>query len=333
MAASAAADLLARGDYAIAYPHAQVHHHGVRSLPSQFVTTEYATNLASFLKSRNEYFALDLAERSLPRFFFRYFNVKSEFDQVRQVHGRPDMADVECMAEVMKWRLPRHRNIPDEALRKHHRLNALTGFYTKRLHTTKKKFKRHADREAFLLNCLVEYELKQNKLETWQFSAGGLSEMQEDFTLLSDYESGQHMQNLEMQVTRWGWSCLTPEQNLSYSKLKDAEADKWLIDNTREHFRTLWHFLVSICRALQEGEHRLTANEAYWFGLLDEVSGSSLPCLRKLFETEEDDQSTKKDVMPIDEGKSAPQLPDGATPNEALPASQLPEEEPEKTMA
>lgn len=104
------------------------------------------------------------------------------------------------------------------------------------------KFKRHADREAFLLSCLVEYELKQNKEETWQFSAGGLAEIQEDFTLLSDYESGQHMQNLETQVTRWGWSCLTDEQNKIYAALKGAEADKWLIENTREHFRTLWHF-------------------------------------------------------------------------------------------
>ena len=138
---------------------------------------------------RNEYFALDLAERSLPRFFFRYFNIKSEFAQIREMYGRPDMADVDCMAELMKWRLSRHRALPEEALRKHHRLNALTAFYTRRLQTTKKKFKRPADREAFLLNCLVEYELKQTKQETWQFSAGGLAEMQEDFTLLSDYES------------------------------------------------------------------------------------------------------------------------------------------------
>jgi ATP-dependent protease ClpP protease subunit len=328
MAASAAADLLARGDYAIAYPHSQIHHHGVRSLPSQLVTTEYATNLASFLKSRNEYFALDLAERSLPRFFFRYFNVKSEFAQIRQMYGLPDMADVECMAEVMKWRLPRHRALPEEALRKHQRLNALTGFYTKRLQTTKKKFKRPADREAFLLNCLVEYELKQNKEETWQFSAGGLAEMQEDFTLLSDYESGQHMQNLETQVTRWGWSVLTEEQNKVYAALKGGDADKWLIENTREHFRTLWHFLVSICRALQEGEHRLTATESYWFGLIDEVSGSSLPCLRRLFETEEDPKPTA-----IDEASSAPQLPNGTAPEEAEPAPKLAEEEAAKTIA
>lgn len=313
MAASAAADLLARGDYAIAYPHAQVHHHGVRSVPSQLVTTELATNLASFLKSRNERFALDLAERSLPRFFFRYFNVKEEFAEVRELYDAPNMADVECMAEIMKWRLPRHEELPDEALRKHHRLTALTEFYTKRQQTTKKKFKRVADREAFLLNCLVEYELKQNKQESWRFSAGGLAEMQEDFTLLSDYESGQHMQNLEAQVKRWGWSCLTAEQNQTYAKLDGAEKDQWLIDNTREHFRTLWHFLVSICRALQEGEHRLSATEAYWFGLIDEISGSSLPSLRRIFEVEEAKETTQ-DVTPIDEGKAAPQPPEAAPP-------------------
>lgn len=288
MAGSAAADLLARGDYAIAYPHAQIHYHGVRSTTGQLVTTEYATNLATFLKARNERFALDLAERSLPRFFFRYFNVKSEFTQVRELAGDPNLADVECMAQVMKWRLPRHDDIPEEALRKHHRLNALTEFYSKRLKTTKKKFKRLADQEAFLLNCLVEYELKQNRNDAWRFSAGGLSEMQEDFTLLSDYESGRHMQNLETQVKRFGWSCLSDEQNNTYSQLTGIDAEKWLLENTREHFRTLWHFLVSVCRALQEGEHRLSAVEAYWFGLIDEITGSSLPNLRHLFEVEED---------------------------------------------
>lgn len=311
MAASAAADLLARGDYAIAYPHAQIHHHGVRSTPGQLVTTEYATSLASLLKARNESFALDLAERSLPRFFFRYFNVKSEFAQVRALAGDPNLADVECMARVMSWRLPRHGDLPEEALRKHHRLNALTEFYSKRLATTKKKFKRPADQEAFLLNCLVEYELKQNKNEAWRFSAGGLSEMQEDFTLLSDYESGQHMQNLETQVKRWGWSVLTDEQNQVFSRLSGADAEKWLLANTHEHFRTLWHFLVSICRALQEGEHRLSAVEAYWFGLIDEVVGSSLPNLRRLFEVEEAKTapSPTPEASPVEAGKETPQLP------------------------
>lgn len=291
------------------------------------VATGMAASAASFLKSRNEYFALDLAERSLPRFFFRYFNVKSDFAEVRQLYGRPGMADVECMAEVMKWRLPRHRDLPEAALTKHHRLNARTAFYTNWLQTTKKKFKRHADREAFLLSCLVEYELKQNKEETWQFSAGGLTEIQEDFTLLSDYESGQHMQNLETQVTRWGWSCLTDEQNKIYAALKGAEADKWLIENTREHFRTLWHFLVSMCRALQEGEHRLTASEAYWFGLIDEVSGSSLPCLRKLLETEEEDKGAKAEVTSIVESKPVPQFPGAADTEQAVAAPPVHDEE------
>jgi len=157
--------------------------------------------------------------------------------------------------------------------------------------------------------------------------------MQEDFTLLSDYESGQHMQNLETQVTRWGWSVLTEEQNKVYGALKGPEADKWLIENTREHFRTLWHFLVSICRALQEGEHRLSATEAYWFGLIDEVSGSSLPCLRKLFERDVDTKAITTDVTTIDEAKPATQLPEATATQETESAPQVPEEERAKTTA
>jgi hypothetical protein len=46
--------------------------------------------------------------------------------------------------------------------------------------------------------------------------------------------------------------------------------------------------------------------------LIDEISGSSLPSLRRIFEVEE--ANTTKDVTPIDEGKPDPQLPEGEPP-------------------
>lgn len=43
-----------------------------------------------------------------------------------------------------------------------------------------------------------------------------------------------------------------------------------------------------MCHALQEGENELSATDAYWLGLVDEVVGEELWNLRLLYEFEED---------------------------------------------
>ncbi len=42
--------------------------------------------------------------------------------------------------------------------------------------------------------------------------------------------------------------------------------------------------MVSLCRILQSDDFSLSAEEAYWLGLVDEVQGSGLPNLRELLE-------------------------------------------------
>ena len=49
-AASAAADLLAFGDYAIAFPQSTIHYHGVRTIPEHAITAETASGLLQSLK-------------------------------------------------------------------------------------------------------------------------------------------------------------------------------------------------------------------------------------------------------------------------------------------
>jgi hypothetical protein len=39
-------------------------------------------------------------------------------------------------------------------------------------------------------------------------------------------------------------------------------------------------FFVALCHALQEGENELTAIDAYWLGLVDEVVGENLWTIR-----------------------------------------------------
>jgi ATP-dependent protease ClpP protease subunit len=70
-AASAAADLLSWGDYAIAFPNSTILYHGTRRTVDDPITVEAAATMAESLKLRNDQFAMRLARRH-ERFFFRY---------------------------------------------------------------------------------------------------------------------------------------------------------------------------------------------------------------------------------------------------------------------
>ena len=62
-----------------------------------------------------------------------------------------------------------------------------------------------------------------------------------------------------------------------------------------ERLTPIWFLLVSIGRLLQKGEYELSAEDAYWFGIVDEVYGrEDLLSLREFLESgqEEDDSNS-----------------------------------------
>ena len=60
-AASAAADFVALGDYAIGYPYSDLLYHGSREASDSYLTTEMATMMARNLQQTNEIYAVRLA--------------------------------------------------------------------------------------------------------------------------------------------------------------------------------------------------------------------------------------------------------------------------------
>ena len=72
LAGSAAADLLASGDYAVAFPSTIIHYHGLRTLETNPLTFELTSNLANTLRIANDEYAMRLAEKIDDRFRFRY---------------------------------------------------------------------------------------------------------------------------------------------------------------------------------------------------------------------------------------------------------------------
>ncbi|HEV3510132.1 MAG TPA: ATP-dependent Clp protease proteolytic subunit [Candidatus Sulfotelmatobacter sp.] len=319
VAASAAADLLSSGDYSLAYPHARVLYHGTRQIYDRAITTETAANMAEYLKQTNEGFALTLANRSIDRFVFRFLRLRDEFPEVRAAF--PDWNDFQCLTFVLTTKLSSAvSELPNRALTKHERNKELTEFVfsqpifassapsnetsaapsvadNEELGLTQpaatvpqqvpEKEERIAEIEAKILTAILSFELQKNTDENWSFADAGIFQIQEDFVLLRDYNSPRHTDQLRWLAARWGPFFLdeTGREELNKQKLEDQP--NWLLDKTRSQLHPLWYYFVSICRALQEGENYLSAQDAYWLGLIDEIIGAperQFPSYRALIE-------------------------------------------------
>lgn len=281
-AASAAADFLALGDYAIAYSHAEVLYHGSRHRLETAVTFEGATWLASTLQATNEFFAVRLAKRAFPRFVWRVSLLKDEFQEYLQ---QPDLAKLTAALE--KYLQPLNARLLREATRRQGVIQELTG----KLGAHLKRFKdpnklSNVQFEAVIFKAILAHKMRMHQTEKWLLSGIGLQEVTNDFNLLHDFHFGSQRKDLANFVKIYGELFLTEQQREEYSKLTVNEEEKqaWLTQRTASKLELLWYFTVSLCRLLQTADYGLNAYDAYWLGLVDEVPGSGLPNLREMFE-------------------------------------------------
>lgn len=298
MAASAAADLLASGDYSIAYPKSIVHYHGVRQEMVQDVTMERATLLADLLKNANDQFAIQLAQRSFERFMLLYLFLKSsDFPKIREDSKKRELTDVECFAISLKRKLSLGvRSLIDEALRRYKEVQELDDYVWGNI--TVEKTDSYAKTEAKILNKILEYELSKNEGKNWSLSAGGLLKTVEDFTVLSDFNFGRQNTVFVAVVDRWRKYFFTPDEQAGHTAAKadpskQAELERLNIDSLNR-MRPIWYFVYSICKILQQKENPLEAVDAYWLGIVDEVLGHNMPCSRLMVENSKDAAKEKQ---------------------------------------
>jgi ATP-dependent protease ClpP protease subunit len=81
---SAAANLLAFGDYAVAMRHAKILYHDVRYSGMQDVTPDKASAAAKDLRDTNERFALKLASSIVSRMMWNYINLAPKFEESKE---------------------------------------------------------------------------------------------------------------------------------------------------------------------------------------------------------------------------------------------------------
>ena len=200
---SAAADLLAAGDYAIAYPEAQVHYHGTRRYLDEGITVEAAQSIADDLQAANEQFAIRLAERSIERFMFLFLCQRGSLVKAREELKLQSAPEVDVFGAVLTRNLSIHlRRLPHKAMEDYREATELSSFIWDKL---KWQGRDIADVEADILRLILDYELERNQGKNWTLTRGGLGKAVSDFVMFNDFSFGAHRQFLDKFVAkRWG---------------------------------------------------------------------------------------------------------------------------------
>lgn len=285
-AASAAADLLSSGDYAVAYPGSTILYHGVRTQDSGPLTLERTSAWGWFLRLSNDRYAMTLARKIEERFSFRFITNRHEFDDIRTGNAQPWMSDLECFIKFVEGKLS------DEAKKVWARARDRHARYESIFATIIKKTKRdvgkmtRAQREGASIKAIVDFEIRTNRTDpSWSFRLGGLQNLADDFYLLTSHLSASGHERLKKWSTRFGKLVLPKDEVAEIEAIADGrEREERLVEKVEPILEPLWSFFIGLCHALQDGENELTGRDAYWMGLVDEVVGESLLSVRTLVE-------------------------------------------------
>ena len=287
VAASAGADLLAAGDYAIAFPGATVHYHGTRR-SAEGITIEKAAQLAGDLHRANEKFALRLAKRVVARLLFVFSAHRSLPSNSTKDSPSPAAASpVEVLIQIFTKALDSSLvQTVHEATKLQRQTRTLVQEVEKLLANLPENEPR-VEVEARILKAILDYELKRkDRGQEWSLHDGGIDELRTDFLQLVDYLGGSHRTYLQQLIKDYGVMLLDAAELAEFKQRGPDLPDsaQWLAALVEPRMEEFWYFVICLCRGLQRGEHSLSAKDAYWLGLVDEVLGSDLPCIRLLYE-------------------------------------------------
>lgn len=308
-AGSAAADLLCSGDYAIAYPNSIIHYHGGRVFEETALTKERTNLLAQYLRWTSDYYAWDLARKIGDRFRLLFLLSRSKFAKIRAKQAHKQMTDFDCFLDLIMSNLSSNGKTVCEAARdRYKRYETLLTKIPKKLRAGR----RPALLEAEQIKVVLDFELEANKKNrNWTFRNGGLGRVTDDFYLLTEYLEGAADDRLKEWCSDFGQFAISAAEKAAVDAIPDEQArTKRIIDLVQPIIAPVWSFFVALCHALQEGENQLTAKDAYWLGLIDEVLGDSdMSALRLLIEYKDDPPppSEQKGDTGNTDGKTKPE--------------------------
>lgn len=286
-AASAGAILLAYGDYAYAYEHSLIHFHSIRTseLPETF--QDAAQVLQSLQRSQREV-ARKLATVIIQRVIYRYQKLKGKFNCKRTDVDDKELIELRCFIDAIRPELSATaRSLVEKTYRNVKDARFLTNKVLPKSNAPKSRSPVRSDAKVLIgviMHEIADYE--KNK-KHWRIDERGAAKIFSDYLAMRDYNLGEHHGVMGGLIQSFGEDFLIEKDRQQFKKIHSSDAKKgraFLWDKARPTLEPLWYYTVSLCRILLEDENRLTAEDAYWMGIIDEVIGTDLVGFRVVAE-------------------------------------------------
>ena len=231
---------------------------------------------------------MDLARSIVFRFMFRFISCESEFDEMRQKHNDP-LTDLDCfLAYTAEHLSDQATSLLSTARERSDRYYELLKWVIKKSNKSLTK----VAREASQIKAIVDFELKNNRRKKdWSFTTEGIHLLTDDFLLLNEYIATLKEESFRNLCVSWGMVSITEEEKKEIAKLPEGKRTNAIIEKFRLPMLPIWTFLVALCHSLQQGENYLSASDAFWLGLIDEIIGAKdLPSSRLISEYAPDEE-------------------------------------------
>ena len=302
-ACSAAAHLLASGDYIISCPNTYIHFHGILTHVEE-ITAEQAGKLQDELLSFDKSTATSLAATVFNRMLLNYQSLKDQMPFMREALKKrlkiydtlkgDGTIDVPAFVYYLfnKVKGPYKDLLVDcihkttrmcSLVKKFHRLEDNRRNLPPMVRAALKKFEKKEDGpnledDLSLFNVLLAGKIEEDP--HWSLTAENLDAPGQDFLQLNA------MAYFQDEALDWVFrlaDSFIPSKDFEYlmehcckdpgdPKIQE-KCDK-ITSQAYEKIEPLWSFSLTLCRELTAGEPPIPPEDAWWLGLIDEVLGS-----------------------------------------------------------
>jgi ATP-dependent protease ClpP protease subunit len=309
---SAAATLLAFGNYSVALKHSQILYHDVRWSGIDDVTPEKARDAAKSLQDANDAFSLRLARRIISRLVWIYIDARKSFPDIQSKYSQTfklykstvelyappvteyDGLDLAAFATYLWAKLSRQNDkLIERVMRRLGVWIHLMGFVklapTYRVKGTRSPGLLDGARHMHKLlggspsrldACSDSFKLllslivsELSETKSERFVFSQVVERAtREFNILESMNDPKHVRHASGLLLRHSTIFFGVEVADELETMNEEEKAKHMA-KASPHANLLWHFCVLLCRELFEGEHVLGPNDAQLLGLVDEVAG------------------------------------------------------------
>jgi ATP-dependent protease ClpP protease subunit len=300
-ASSAASDILMAGDYALAYPYSSILCHGTRIRPQSALTKAQAASYANYMAGQDEVFAITLAKNCIDRFMFRFSTFWLNLDRYAVEKKGPGLFDyqdsltakslAESMISILKCGYVNDA-ILDQLSIAGQTANDVASFAKNSSLMDLMdalKFPDEKKRRTSVRTAILGDTLSNASMDT------SFASMEVKYSLLCDFFEHHHREMIEKLKNRWLEDFFNdPLHDTAFLKTGkvgfSSKQDWWkaVFQYMDTMCFSIWFLFVFFCRQLQTGDFPMTATEAYWLGLIDEVIGLGLSSPRILVENAPD---------------------------------------------